>query len=80
MKISNWLSAGRSSKKMDTAIINTHFNPKGKNGFSKWDNYIQISIYSKEKQKFIRIEMTHEEAKLFQEKFNQGMEKFQNPQ
>jgi hypothetical protein len=76
MKVSNWLKAGRSSKKMDTAIVNLNCNPKGSNGLSSWGDYVQISIYSKEKEKFTRLEMTLEEAKQFQQRLNEGMKKF----
>ena len=76
MKISNWLTAGRSSKKMDTAIANIHCNPKGENGVSSWNDYVQITIFSREKEKFIRLEMTIDEARHFQERLNEGMKKF----
>ena len=46
MKVSNWLKAGISSKKMDTAIVNLNCNPKGSNGSGfAWGDYVQISIY-----------------------------------
>ncbi|AGO47856.1 hypothetical protein Phi46:1_gp45 [Cellulophaga phage phi46:1] len=76
MKVSNWIKAGRRSKKMDNAIVNVHCNPKGSNGIASWDDYVQIKIYSKEKEKFIRLDMTLKEAKDFQEKINIGMKKF----
>jgi hypothetical protein len=78
MKVSNWLKAGRSSKKMDNAIVNIHCNPKGSLGLSSWDDYVQIKIYSKEKEKFTRLELTVEEAKYLQNMFNEGMKKFDN--
>ncbi len=77
MKISNWLKAGRSSKKMDNAIVKINCNPAGSIGLSSWDDYVQISIYSKEKEKFTRLEMTLEEARKFQKRLNDGMNKFQ---
>ena len=77
MKVSNWLKAGRSSKKMDSAVVNINCNPKGSNVLSFWGDYVQISIYSKEKEKFTRLEMTLEEAKYFQERLNEGMKKFE---
>jgi hypothetical protein len=76
MKVSNWLKAGRSSKKMDTAIVNLNCNPKGTNGLSSWGDYVKISIYSKEKEKFTTLKMTLEEAKHFQQRLNEGMKKF----
>lgn len=72
MKVSNWLTAGRQSKKMDTAIVNIHCNTAG----NSWDDYVQFNIYSKEKGKFTRLQMTLEEAKQLQAKFNEGMKKF----
>ena len=78
MKVSNWLKAGRSSKKMDSAVVNINCNPKGNNGLSSWDDYVQISIYSKEKEKFTRLELTLEEAKYLQNMLNEGMKKFDN--
>lgn len=77
MKVSNWLKAGRSSKNMDSATVNINCNPAGNIGSSTWDDYVQISIYSKEKEKFLRLEMSLEEAKQFQEKLNIGMGKFE---
>ena len=76
MKVSNWLKAGRSSKKMDNAIVNVHCNTAGSMGKSKWGDYVQITIYSKEKSRFTRLEMTIDEAKCFQSRFNEGMKKF----
>jgi len=76
MKISNWLKAGRKSKKMDAAILNVHCNTAGSLGDCTWEDYIQFSIYSKEKRKFIRLEMTVEEAKQLQTSLNEGMKKF----
>jgi len=61
---------------MDKAVANLHCNPKGTNGASSWDDYVQLNIYSVEKEKFIRIQMTLEEAKQFQERLNEGMKKF----
>ena len=78
MKVSNWLTAGRQSKKMDTAIVNIHCNRAGSLGSSSWGDYVQFNIYSKEKGKFTRLEMTLEEAKQLQAKFNEGMKKFEN--
>ncbi len=77
MKVSNWLKAGRSSKKMDSAVLNIHCNPAGSCGPSKWDDYVQINIYSKEKEKFTRLQMTLQEAKNLQERLNEGMKKFE---
>jgi hypothetical protein len=77
MKISNWLKAGRKSKKMDTAIVNINCHTAGSLGDCTWDDHVQFSIYSKEKGKFIRLEMTVEEAKQLQKVFNEGMEKWQ---
>lgn len=78
MKVSNWLKAGRSSKKMDNAIVNIHCNPKGSNGVSSWGDYVQIKIYSKEKERFTRLQLTLEEARSLQKMFNDGMKKFNN--
>lgn len=78
MKVSNWLTAGRQSKKMDTAIVNIHCNPAGGLGSSSWGDYVQFNIYSKEKRKFTRLEMTLEEAKQLQAKLNEGMKMFEN--
>ena len=77
MKISSWLKSGRQSKKMDTAILNIHCNTKGSLGNCTWDNYVQFNIYSKEKGKFIRLQMTVEEAKRLQASLNEGMKKFE---
>ena len=76
MKISNWLKSGRSSKKMDNAVLNIHCNPKGNNGACSWDDYVQITIFSKEKQKVLRLNMTLDEAKYIQGQFNEGMKSF----
>lgn len=76
MKISNWLKAGRRSKKMDELILNVNCTPSGKCGNSEWNDYVQINCYSKEKEKFIRINMTLSEAKYFQNSLNEGMKKF----
>jgi hypothetical protein len=76
MKVSNWLKAGRSSKKMDNAIVTINCNKKGSLGLSSWDDYVQIKIYSKEKEKFTRLELTLEEAKYLQNMLNEGMKKF----
>jgi|ETNvirnome_2_130_1030620.scaffolds.fasta_scaffold00600_19 hypothetical protein len=77
MKVSNWLTAGRRSKKMDTATVNIHCNPSGSLGSCSWGDYVQFTIYSKEKGKFIRLEMTVEEAEQLRAKFNEGMKKFE---
>ena len=78
MKVSNWLKAGRQSKKMDTAIVNIHCNPAGSLGSSSWGDYVQFNIYSKEKERFIRLEMTLDEARQFQKRLNEKMKKFEN--
>ena len=78
MKVSNWLKSGRSSKKMDTAIVNIHCVSAGNMGSSSWGNYVQFNIYSKEKEKFTRLQMTVEEAKNLQARLNEGMKKFNN--
>ena len=76
MKVSSWLKSGRKSKKMDNAVLNIHCNPAGSIGEASWSDYVQISIYSKEKGRFIRLEMTLDEARKFQEDINKRMEIF----
>lgn len=76
MKLTNWLKAGRQSRKEEKVIVNVHCNPAGSLGKSKWDDYVQVKFYSKEKEAFVRWTMTKEEAIYFNEKLTDGLKKF----
>jgi hypothetical protein len=76
MKLTNWLKAGRQSKKEDNVIANIHCNPAGSMGESKWNDYVQITFYSKERESFVRWNMTKEEAINFNQKLTDGLKKF----
>jgi hypothetical protein len=76
MILTNWLKAGRQSKKDEKVIVNVHCNPAGSLGSSKWDDYVQVKFYSKEKEAFVRWTMTKEEAIYFNEKLTDGLKKF----
>lgn len=76
MKLTNWLKSGRQSRKEEKVIVNVHCNPAGSLGESKWDDYVQVKFYSKEKEAFIRWTMTKEEAIYFNEKLTDGLKKF----
>lgn len=78
MKLTNWLKSGRKHKKAFDVICNATFQPAGELGPVKWDDYVQISFYSKEKESFVRLNMSKTEAQLFQHKINVGMRAFQN--
>jgi hypothetical protein len=77
MKISNWLKSGKASKKMQKVNCMINCNPAGSMGASTWGDYVQISFYSQEKERFLRLEMTLEEAKNFQETLNKKMKAFE---
>jgi hypothetical protein len=76
MRLTNWLKAGRQSKKEEDVIVNVHCNQAGSLGDSKWDDYVQVKFYSKEKEAFVRWTMTKEEAIYFNEKLTDGLKKF----
>ena len=76
MTLTNWLKAGKQSKKEEKVIVNVHCNPAGSLGNSKWDDYVQVKFYSKEKEAFVRWTMTKEEAIYFNEKLTDGLKKF----
>ena len=76
MRLTNWLKAGRQSKKEEKVIVNVCCNPAGNLGESKWDDYVQVKFYSKEKEAFVRLTMTKEEAIYFNEKLTDGLKKF----
>ena len=74
MKISNWLKSGTMGKRMFDVFPNIHCNLKG----VSWDAYVQIEFYAKETQKFIRLNMSVDDAKEFQEKLNNDMKIFED--
>ena len=76
MNITNWLKAGRKSKKLFNVIVGIHSHTKGSLGDCEWNDYVQIKFYSKEKEAFIKLTMTPEEAFRFNEKLTAGLNKF----
>ena len=76
MKLTNWLKAGRQSKKEEEVIVNIHCNKAGSLRDAKWDDYVQVKFYSKEKGAFIRWTMTKEEAIYFNKKLTDGLKTY----
>ena len=75
MKLTNWLKAGRQSKKEQKVIANINAHKSGSLADSQWDDYLQISFYSKEKGAFVRLTMDKNEAAHFHNKFASELNK-----
>ena len=75
MKITNWLKAGRRSKKETEVIVNANSSPDGSLGEAHWKAYVQLSFYSKEKSAFQRLTMTPEEASKLKSKLEAELNK-----